>query len=331
MIKTGKKSTKVCSLRFQEAEIDDFLSVLDAVVWTNCPDLKQISQFANLDPKVTAKLLANGLVLGLLDSFDGELFSLVTAYPFKGSQTQKRRVVQEALLRMPLIVNVLQFLSLEEPLEVALRKAASVQRVENFDAKELAPLLAWCKELKVLEPGITLEDFFEDAAAAKVERNEKHPKKRVVFLSRSSKDNPMIRQLATDLTAEGVTVWLHEQRVRGVETISKKLAQGLVESDFFLLGLSRAGVSAPWIKQEFNQSLVDEVAVRGARLVSLKLSECDSPSLLIKHPSIDFSISYKTGLKELLLALRQDLRPAGESDLSLNNGIVSPGTVVVEK
>ncbi len=319
-------------MKFEVGEISDFLSVLDAVVWTNCPDLKQISQFANLESKTTANLLANGLVLGLLDSFNGELFSLVAAYPFKGTFAQKRRVVREALVRMPLLVNVRQFLSQEETLEAALRKAATVQRVESFDPEQLAPLLVWAKELKALEHGIILEDLYEDAAVAKVERNKKHPKKRIVFLSHSSKDNPIIRQLATDLTVDGITVWLHEQRVRVVETIPEKLGQGLVESDFLLLGLSQAGVDAPWIKQEFNQNLLDEVAAQGTRLLCLKLLEYEAPALLIKYPAIDFSISYKAGLKELLLALRQDLRPVGEPALPVeHSGVVAPGTIVIEK
>jgi hypothetical protein len=241
-----QNKTTVCSLRFEAVEIDDLLSVLGAVAWLNCPDLKQISQFTELDSKTTLQLLKNGMVLGLLDSFNGELYSLVPPYPFKGSLAQQRAVVRESLVRMPLLTNVRQFLCMEETLDASLRKAAMVQRIEHFDPEQLAPLLKWAKALKALEPGIVLEDLYEESAEAKRERNAKHRKKRVVFLSHNSKDNPIIRQIATNLTTAGIFVWLHEQRVRAVKSIAEKIAQGLVESDWFLIGLSQDAVQSPW-------------------------------------------------------------------------------------
>lgn len=327
-----KKNSYACSMRFESGRIADFLSVLDAVAWTNCPDRKQISQFTGLELKTTDKLLSNGILLGLLDSFNGELYSLVPPYPFKGTIAQKRSVVHEALIRMPLLTNVRQFLSLEETLEAALRKAATVQRIENFDPKELTPLVTWAKELKALDPHIVLEDLYEEAVVAKEARHKNHPKKRVVFLSHHSKDTAIIRQISTDLTAEGITVWLHEQRVRAIETVPEKIAQGLVESDFFLIGLSQPSVESPWTKNELNEALLDEVLKRGARILPIKLADCEIPELLVKKTSIDFTISYKAGLRELLNFLQAELDPILHVvPPSGNENILIPGTIVTER
>lgn len=326
------KHGKACSMRFEPGDIKDFLSVLDAVAWINCPDKKQVSQFAGLEAKVTTAMLANGILLGLLDSFDGELYSLVPPYPFKGTLTQKRSVVHESLIRLPLLINVRQFMSMDETLDDALRKAATVQRVENFDPEALAPLVAWAKDLKALEPRVVLEDLYEAAAVEKKERNEKHPKKRVVMLSHSPKDSAIVRQIATDLTAESVTVWLHEQRIRSVERIPEKIDQGLVESDFLLLGISENSINSPWMKNEMNVLLLDEVARRGTRLLPLKFTDCLIPELVISKPFIDFTISYKTGLQQLLQILRGDLFPAVESEVEVvSGGVLPPGTIVTER
>jgi hypothetical protein len=327
-----RKTTTACSLRFEVVNIDDFLSVLGAVAWLNCPDLKQVSQFTEIDSKTTRRLLKNGMVLGLLDSFNGELYSLVSPYPFKGSVAQQRAVVRESLVRMPLLTNVRQFLSMEETLDAALRKAATVQRIEHFDPEQLAPLLKWAKDLKALEPGMVLEDLYEEAAEAKRERNKKHPQKRFVFLSHNSKDNPMIRQITTDLTNAGVAVWLHEQRVSAVESLPEKLAPGLVGADFFLVGLSQDAVESAWVKTELNQVLLDEVARRGTRILPLKLTDCKVPELIFKKEFIDFSASYKNGLQELIHAIKAELGLVVDGVFEpVAGGILPPGTLVTER
>ena len=313
-------------------DIDDLLSVLGAVAWLNCPDSKQISQFTGLDSKTTRQLLKNGIVLGLLTSFDGELYSLVPPYPFKGSIAQQRAVVRESLVRMPLLTNVRQFLSMEETPDAALRKAATVQRIEHFDPKQLAPLLKWARNLKALEPGIVLEDLYEEAAKAKAERNKQHPRKRVVFLSHNSKDNPIIRQIATDLTTAGVSVWLHEQRVCATTSIAEKLAQGLVESDWFLLGLSQDAVESAWVKTELNQVLLDEVTRRGTRLLSLRLTGCKVPELIVKRAFIDLSVSYETGLQALLNVVKTELGPVADVAIQpVVGGVLPAGTLVTKR
>ena len=327
-----QNKTTECSLRFEAADIGDLLSVLSAVAWLNCPDLKQISQFTKLDPKTTRQLLKNGIVLGLLDSFDGELYSLVPPYPFKGSIAQQRAVVRESLVRMPLLTNVRQFLCMEETLDAALRKAATVQRIEHFDPEQLAPLLKWAKNLKALEPKLVLENLYEEAAKTKAERNRKHPNKRVVFLSHNSKDNPMIRRLATDLTTAGVSVWLHEQRVCAATSVAEKLAQGLVESDWFLIGLSQDALESAWAKTELNQVLLDEVAKRGTRLLLLRLTDCKLPKLIVKHAFIDLFTSYETGLQALIKAIKAELGPVADVPIQpVTGGVLPPGPVAAER
>ncbi|MFA6561170.1 MAG: toll/interleukin-1 receptor domain-containing protein [Verrucomicrobiia bacterium] len=327
-----QNKTIECSLRFEAVDIGGLLSVLSAVAWLNCPDLKQISQFTELDSKTTRQLLKNGIVLGLLDSFDGELYSLVPPYPFKGSIAQQRAVIRESLVRMPLLTNVRQFLCMEETLDAALRKAATVQRIEHFDPEQLAPLLKWAKNLKALEPKLVLEDLYEEAAKTKAERNRKHPNKRVVFLSHNSKDNPIIRRLATDLTTAGVSVWLHEQRVCAATSVAEKLAQGLVESDWFLIGLSQDAVESAWAKTELNQVLLDEVAKRGTRLLLLRLTDCKVPKLIVKHAFVDLFTSYETGLQALIKAIKAELGPVADAPIQpVTGGVLPPGPVATAR
>lgn len=296
-----------CSLKFESAKVDSLFGVLDAIAWLNSPDIKQISQFAGIDPRTTGKLLKNGGAIGLIDNLNDHHYSLTLPYPFKGSLEQKRAVVREALIRMPLLVNVRQFLSLGEKLNDALRKAATVIGVENFESAALSPLVQWAQDLKAVEPGLLIEDLVESASAAKEKRHRKDSEARIAFLSHSAKDKPIIRQIAADLTAQGISVWLDEQRIRVGDSIPERIAQGLAESDFFLIALSEHSAASEWVKRELNQAMVKEVEKRRVVILPLKLSDCEIPAVIKDKRYADFSQSYKGGITELVKSVKANL------------------------
>lgn len=300
----SKKNDSACSLRFESGKLDSLFEVLDAIAWLTAPDVKQISQFANIDPRTAGKLLKNSVSIGLTDCLSDSSYSLRLPYPFKGAVEQKRAVVKEALIRMPLLQSVRQFLSLRESLDKSLRKAATIQGVENFDARALTPLVHWAQELKALEPGVIVEDLVKDAEASRELRHKKHAAERVAFLSHSSKDKAIIRQIAADLSAEGIAVWLDEQRIHVGDSIPEKIAQGLAQSDFFLIALSENSVGSEWVKRELNNALVHEISKRKIAILPLKLSPCEIPVLISDKKYADFSESYRDGLEAVIAAIK---------------------------
>jgi hypothetical protein len=101
---------------------------------------------------------------------------------------------------------------LDDRLTDALRKAATIARIAPYIEGDLLPLVEWARTLKALEPRLIAEDLVDVAEASKAERHRVDAKKRVALLSHSSKDKPFIRQLAADLTANGIDVWLFLDR-----------------------------------------------------------------------------------------------------------------------
>ena len=248
-------------------------------------------------------LLKNGLAVGVLECIDGDTYLMPLPYPYRGSIEQKRAVVREALVRMPLLKNMRQFLRLGDGFDNALRKAATLAGIQNYDAKALAPLVSWAKGLDALEPTIDVEDLVNRASAAKEQRHVANAAQRIAFVSHSSKDKPFIRKLVADLTAEGVSVWLDEQRIRVGDSIPERIGQGLAESDIFLIALSENSVSSDWVKRELNSALVGEISKRKIKIMPLKLSDCAIPEVIQDKKYADFTQSYKSGLDELLAAL----------------------------
>jgi hypothetical protein len=291
------------SHRFEPAKLDPLFVVLDAIAWMDAPSTAEVAQFASIDARTAGKLLKNACRIGLIDVV-AHGYVLQLPYPYKGSEYQKKAVVKEALVRLPLLTSVRQFMLLGDKVEVALRKAATLAKIIPFNASDLNPLLEWAQSLGALKPNLVAEDLLDDASAKKEERHQIEQDRRVAFLSHSSADKPFIRQLAADLTSNGIDVWLDEQRIRVGDSIPEAIAQGLAESDYFLIGISHNSTNSAWVQKELNNALVTEVQRRNVHILPLKLDATDMPKIISDKKYADFSKSYKAGLEELLRALK---------------------------
>lgn len=302
--KTGSNSPS--GHRFEPVKLDSLFVVLDAIAWLDTPSTTQVAQFAGIDPRTAGKLLKNACQIGLADAI-GSGYALVLPYPYKGSKDQKESVVKEALVRLPLLTGVRQFLRFGDKTDVALRKAATIAGISPFVAADLNPLLEWAQTLGALQPSLIAEDLVDAASVKKEQRHQQEKDRRIAFLSHSSADKSFIRQLAADLTANGIDVWLDEQRIRVGDSIPEKLAQGLAGSDFFLLAMSEHSAGSAWVQKELNNALVNEVQRRKVHILPLRLDDTPMPPIIGDKKYADFSKSYKAGLDELLTALKGNL------------------------
>lgn len=299
-----KLGTSNSAHKFAPAKLDGLYQVLDGVAWMETPGAGEIAQFAGIDPRTAGKVLKNATLLGLIER-SGPGYSLLVSYPYKGTLEQKKDVVREALVRMPLLTSVRQFLRLEDNLPSAMRKGATVHKISPFNPTDFNPLLEWADALGALKSEIVAEDLLDEAQTAKEERHQSDKSKVVAFLSHSSKDKPFVRRLAGDLAANGIGVWLDEQKIKVGESIPERVSQGLAESDYFLIAISENSADSEWVKKELNGALLKEIRKRAVHVMPLKLDHSEVPDAIADKKYADFSESYKTGLSELLDALRE--------------------------
>ena len=292
--------------KFAAVRLESLFQALDAVAWIGAPTGAAIAQFAGIDPRTAGKVLKNATQLGLIDKV-GEGYVLRVPYPYDGTTSQKEAAVREALVKLPILTSIRQFLRLGEKMEAALRKAATVNGLNNFDSAAITPLIVWAQSLGALRPDLVLEDLVDAAETGKEQRHNSEKGRRVAFLSHSSLDKPFVRQLAADLKANGIDVWLDEQRIRVGESIPEKVAQGLADSDYFLIAISRNSVGSEWVKKELNGALVNEVERRKVHVLPLKMDDSKVPIAIADKKYADFSKSYKVGLEELISALKADI------------------------
>lgn len=291
------------TLRFEAVRIDSLFGVLDAVAWIENPTSRQIAQYAGIDPRTAGKLLKNARLIRLVESPDDTRYVLAQPYPYKGTLTEKRSVVREALLRHPLINSIWQFIALGDDLQTAMRKASTVLGEQNYDRSAVSPLVDWANTEKALDLGVRVEALVDNAVAAKQARHSDHSSERVAFISHSSKDKGFVRKLAADLVGNGVKVWLDEQRILIGDSIPDKIAQGLAESDFFLVVVSENSVGSAWVQKELSGALVREIERREVVVMPIKLDGAKMPDSIKDKKYADFSGPYMAAFNELLAAI----------------------------
>jgi len=304
VVRTPRKKKAAPSIRYEPVKLDALFEVLDAVAWLPTPSPKEIAQFADIDPRTAGKILKNARLIGLVETPDDQTFVLSAPYPYKGTLPQKQNVVREALLRLPLIQNIKQFMGLGSDLKTSMRKAATVAGERNYDPSNIAPLINLANNFDALDFGVRMETLVDTAVDAKIERHTTAASARVAFISHSSKDKPFVRQLAADLVAAGVQIWIDEQRIRVGDSIPERIAQGVADSDFFLVIISTESVKSAWVQKELNQALIHEIEKRRVRIMPVLLNKVELPETIIDKKYADFTESYAKGLDELLTSIK---------------------------
>jgi hypothetical protein len=156
----------------------------------------------------------------------------------------------------------------------------------------------------VLDLGVRVERLVDAAVVTKEARHAKHEHERIAFISHSTTDKPFVRRLAADLVAHDVKVWLDEQQMMVGDSIPEKIAQGLAESDFFLLVVSQNSVDSQWVKKELNSALVHEIERRKVTVLPIRIDDAKVPDSIIDKIYADFRGSYEDGFQKLLNSIR---------------------------
>lgn len=120
-----------------------------------------------------------------------------------------------------------------------------------------------------------------------------------VFLSHSSKDKTIARQLASDLTEYGHRVFFDEWDIKVGDCIVTAIEQGIVHAEFVVILLSPNSVESQWVEREWKAKYWIEVEAKRLGVLPVLIADCDIPLLLKTRKYADFRSSYLQGLREL--------------------------------
>jgi hypothetical protein len=109
-----------------------------------------------------------------------------------------------------------------------------------------------------------------------------------VFLSHSSKDKEVVRELANRLKNDGLRVWLDEWVLKPGDNIHKKIDEGLESSRILVLCMSANAFEADWTQLESYTYRFRDPLNKDRRFIPLRLDDAPIKGSLTQFLSINW-------------------------------------------
>ncbi len=128
---------------------------------------------------------------------------------------------------------------------------------------------------------------------------------RKVFISYSRADESIVKRICQDLDLRDISYWRDVKEIKIGDSISEKIEEGLQDSSYFCLCLSKASVKRAWVIREYRTALNIQLSKSSEtmRILPLLLEKCDIPDLLLDIRYADFTDSYVSGMRQLFESL----------------------------
>jgi hypothetical protein len=109
-----------------------------------------------------------------------------------------------------------------------------------------------------------------------------------VFLSHSTADKPVVRELAELLREAGLRVWLDDWIIKPGDLISAKIEEGLEQSAVLLLCMSSNAFGSDWVSLEGHTAIFRDPQNLERRFVPLRLDDAPIKAMLRGYAHIDW-------------------------------------------
>lgn len=120
-----------------------------------------------------------------------------------------------------------------------------------------------------------------------------------VFVSYSSHNVELARKLTDELMRNGIDVWFDEWEILAGQSIVDTVYQGIRESDFLVLIMTKQSVESRWVRAELNQARKREIELGGTIVLPLMFEKCEVPECLRDKKYLEF-LDFKQGFSLLL-------------------------------
>ncbi len=121
-----------------------------------------------------------------------------------------------------------------------------------------------------------------------------------VFISHSHKDKRFVEWLANSLAASGIDVWYDDWEIKVGDSILEKVNEGISQSDFLIVVLSKSSVNSRWVREELNAASAEMIEKAGIKILPVLIEDVELPILLRHRKYADFRNDQHKAFKELL-------------------------------
>ncbi len=125
-----------------------------------------------------------------------------------------------------------------------------------------------------------------------------------VFISHSSKDKPVVRELAERLKADGLRVWFDEWVIQPGDMIGLKIEQGLEQSRTLILVMSANAFASGWVTLERHTAMFRDPDNQQRRFIPLLIDNAEIKDTLKQYAYVDWRQKSDEQYTKLLSACR---------------------------
>jgi hypothetical protein len=125
-----------------------------------------------------------------------------------------------------------------------------------------------------------------------------------VFVSYSSHDKKFVNVLTKELNDRGIITWVDYKQIKVGQPIPRRISEGIISSDYFLIVISSSAVHSQWVENELNSAYFKAAQNKRDSILPILLEKIDLPLLLKPLKYADFSESFDSGMKDLLQSMK---------------------------
>jgi len=109
------------------------------------------------------------------------------------------------------------------------------------------------------------------------------------FMSYSSKDKTVAKQIATTLMERGIDIWFDDWEMKPGESLIEKISDAITGSSYLFVLLSKNSVTSNWVRQELRQAMTEEIYADKVKVVPIIIEKCEVPGFLKDKLYVDFT------------------------------------------
>lgn len=121
-----------------------------------------------------------------------------------------------------------------------------------------------------------------------------------IFISYSHADKTFVDNLAEQLVANRVSVWLDKWEIHAGDSLLTKVQNAISGASALLVVLSKASVKSEWCTKELNAGLMRELDEKRVVVVPVVVEDCQIPTFLREKMYADFRRNFDQGLRNVL-------------------------------
>jgi hypothetical protein len=120
-----------------------------------------------------------------------------------------------------------------------------------------------------------------------------------VFISYTHKDKERIVPLASYLGRLGLKVWMDTKDLVAGQRIIEKVSEAISKSDLYVVCLSPAALSSPWVNHELSAALTLETTQGRPKVLPIMIAKSEIPAMLTGRLYVDMTGSLDQAKQKL--------------------------------